>query len=117
MNTQEVAKSFTELCRTGKFDEAGRKFWSDDVVSIEPMTGEMARLQGRQAIEGKAKWWADNNDVHAVKVDGPFVNGDEFTVRFEMDVTPKGKARMTVKEIALYKVNNGKDIEEKFYGG
>jgi hypothetical protein len=117
MNTHEVAKSFTELCKAGKFDEAGQKFWSEDVVSIEPMTGEMARLQGRKAVEGKGKWWADNHAVHAVKVDGPFVNGDEFTVGFEMEVTPKGKSRMTMREIALYKVKNGKVVEERFYGG
>ena len=117
MSSHEVAKSFTELCRSGKMDEAARKFWSDDVVSIEPMTGDMARLQGRKAVEGKGKWWTDNHDVHGVKVDGPFVNGDEFTVRFELDVTPKGKARMTMTEIALYKVKDGKVVEEKFFSG
>jgi hypothetical protein len=116
MSTQDVAKSFTEMCKAGKFEEAGRKFWSDDVVSIEPMTGDMARLKGRKAVEGKGKWWADNHEVHGVKIDGPFVNGDEFTVGFEMDVTPKGKARMTMREIALYRVKDGKVIEEKFYG-
>ena len=117
MNTHEIAKSFTELCKAGKFDEAGHKFWADDVVSIEPMTGEMARLQGRKAVEGKGKWWADNHAVHSVKVDGPFVNGDEFTVGFEMEVTPKGKPRTTMREIGLYKVKNGKVVEEKFYLG
>jgi hypothetical protein len=44
MNTQEIAKSFTDLCKAGKFEEAGDKFWSEDVVSLEPMTGDMARL-------------------------------------------------------------------------
>jgi hypothetical protein len=117
MNTQEIAKSFTDLCKAGKFEEAGSKFWSDDVVSIEPMTGDMARLQGRKAVEGKGKWWADNHDLHSVKIDGPFLNGDEFTVGFEMDVTPKGKARMKMREIGLYKVKNGKVVEEKFYFG
>jgi len=117
MSIEEIAKSFTQMCRAGKFDEAGQKFWSDDVVSIEPMTGDMARLQGRKALEGKGKWWSENNDVHSVKVDGPFVNGDEFTVGFEMEVTPKGKSRTTMREIALYKVKNGKVVEEKFYYG
>ena len=115
MTTQDLATEFTSLCRSGKFEEAGRKFWSEDVVSIEPMTGEMARLQGRKAVEGKGKWWSENHQVHGVKVEGPFVNGDEFTVRFEMDVTPKGKERMSMKEIALYRVKNGKVVEEKFY--
>jgi len=115
MNTQELAKEFTSMCRSGKFDEAGKKFWSDDVVSIEPMTGEMARLKGRKAVEGKGKAFLDNNEIHGVKVEGPFVNGDEFTLHFEMDLTPKGKSRTTMKEIGLYRVKNGKVAEEKFF--
>jgi hypothetical protein len=117
MSTQEVAKSFTALCRAGKFDEAGRAFWSDRAVSIEPMTGPMARLEGRKALEDKGKSWAENNTVHGVKVEGPFVNGDEFTVRFELDVTPKGKARTKMVEVALYKVKDEKVVEEKFFAG
>jgi hypothetical protein len=117
MNTQEVAKEFTDLCLAGKMDEAGRKFWSEDVVSIEAMPGDMARLQGRKAVEGKGKWWSENNELHGLKIDGPYVNGDEFTMTYEMEVTPKGQKRMTMKEIALYKVKNGKVVEEKFYYG
>jgi hypothetical protein len=117
MSTKEVATAFAELCRAGKFDEAGQKFWSDDVLSIEPMTGDMARLQGRKAVEGKGKWWAENHDFHGVKVEGPFLNGDEFTLRYEMEVTPKGKSRTKMTEIALYKVKNNKVVEERFYYG
>lgn len=116
MNTTELAQSFTELCRAGKFGEAGQRHWSESIVSIEPMTGEMARLQGRKAVEGKGKSWGENNQVHSAKVEGPFVNGDEFVLRFEFEVTPKGKSRTTMREIALYKVKDGKVVEERFYG-
>ena len=119
MSAKDVAQPFTELCKAGKFDEAGKKFWSDDVVSLEPMTGEMARLQGRKAVEGKGKWWADNHDLHNVKVEGPFLNGDQFTVRFKMDVTMKGNGqRMQMDEHALYTIKDGRIAEERFfYGG
>lgn len=117
MSVEQLAKVFTDLCRTGKFEEAGAKFWSDDIVSLEPMTGEMARLQGRKAVEGKGKWWAENHTVHSCKVEGPYVNGDQFILRFEMDFTPKGKGRMTMAEFGLYTVKNGKITEERFYAG
>ncbi|MBV9949798.1 MAG: hypothetical protein JOZ69_23350, partial [Myxococcales bacterium] len=77
MTTQDVAKKFTDLCKAGKFEEAGDEFWSDDIVSIEPMTGEMARLQGRKAVEGKGKWWAENHTMHGCQVEGPFINGNQ----------------------------------------
>lgn len=117
MNTQDLAKQFTELCNAGKFEEAGAKFWSDDIVSVEPMTGEMAMLKGRAAVTGKGKWWAENHQVHGCKVEGPFMNGDQFALRFELDVTPKGKDRMTMREFGLFTVKNGKIAEERFFFG
>ena len=117
MSTQEIAIKFTELCKAGKFEAAGKQFWSDDVVSLEPMTGEMARIQGRKGVEAKGTWWAENNEVHGVKVEGPFVHGDQFTLRFEMDVTPKGKARTKMTEVGLYTLKNGKIAEERFFFG
>ena len=55
MNTQELAKAFTDMCAKGELEAAGKKFWSDDIVSREPMTGDMAELKGRQAVERKSQ--------------------------------------------------------------
>ena len=102
MNTQEIAKTFTDMCAKGEFDAAGKKFWSDDIVSREPMTGDMAVLKGRKAVEGKGEWWYANHEVHNVKVEGPYVHGDQFVVRFKMEVTQKGKSRLSLE--ASYKL-------------
>ncbi len=118
MNTQDLAKAFTDLCAKGEFDAAGQKFWSDDVISREPMPGDMAEMKGRKAVEGKGAWWYANNEIHGVKVEGPYVHGDQFAVRFTMDVTPKGGTRATMDEIGIYTVKGGKIVEERFfYGG
>jgi ketosteroid isomerase-like protein len=118
MNTQDLAKAFTDLCAKGEFDAAGQKFWSDDVVSREPMPGDMAEMKGRKAVEGKGAWWYANNEIHGVKVKGPYVHGDQFAVRFTMDVTPKDGQRATMDEIGIYTVKGGKIVEERFfYGG
>jgi len=52
-----------------------------------------------------------------VKVEGPYVHGDQFVVRFKMDVTPKGQKRMSFDEVGLYTVKNGKIVEESFFMG
>jgi hypothetical protein len=118
MNTTEVAKAFTELCAKGEFDAAGQKFWSDDVVSLEAMTGEGARVEGRKAIQAKGATWYANNTIHEARAEGPYVHGNQFAVRFILDVTPKGGKRTQMDEIALYTVANGKIVEERFlYGG
>ena len=117
MTTQELAQAFTDLCKRGELDEAGRRFWSDDVVSREPMTGEMAEIRGRKGVEAKGVWRYENHEVHGVKVEGPYVHGDQFVVRFTLDVTPKGGQRMSMDEVGLYTVKGDKIVEERFFFG
>lgn len=50
MDTKQVAEEFTRLCKAGKLEEAGERFWSDDVVSIEAMDGPMSRCSGRKEV-------------------------------------------------------------------
>jgi ketosteroid isomerase-like protein len=116
MNTHEVASAFAALCKAGKHEEAGERFWSDDIVSREAMEGDMAVLQGRAAVKGKGEWWFANHEVHSSETHGPYVNGDQFMLRFIIDVTPKATGqRMTMDEMGLYTVRDGKVIEERFF--
>ena len=117
MNTQDIAKDFTALCQAGQFEEAGAKYWADSVVSIEAMEGEGARAEGRKAVEAKGEWWYANHEIHSVKVEGPYVNGSQFIVRFTLDVTPKGGQRMSMDEMGVYTVQDGKVTEERFFYG
>lgn len=119
MGTREVAAEFTQLCKAGQLEEAGRKFWSDKVVSIEAMEGPMARCSGVKEVQAKGQWWSENHEVHAFDTEGPFVNGDQFALQFKIDVTPKtgeqaGK-RVQMAEIGLYTVESGKIVEERFF--
>jgi len=117
MNTKKVAKAF--VAALNKNDEAGaQKLWSDDVVSLEDMPGDMARLEGRKAVHGKGQCWYANHTVHEMRAEGPYVHGNQFAVRFHIDVTPKDGQRRRMDEIGLYTVANGKVTEERFfYGG
>jgi ketosteroid isomerase-like protein len=115
MTTQELAHDLVALCREGKFDEAGEKYWADDVLSVEPM-GDNAESRGKAAAKAKGDWWAGAHEVHGVTVEGPYVHGDEFAVRFTMDITQKDSGqRLTMDEVGLYKVEGGKIAEERFF--
>jgi ketosteroid isomerase-like protein len=116
MTPREVAEEFAALCKAGQHEEAGARFWSDDIVSREAMEGEMAELRGRAAVKGKGEWWYANHDVHSATTTGPFVNGDAFTLIFELDVTFKQTGqRSQMKEVGLYTVRDGKVVEERFF--
>ncbi len=118
MSTQTVAKRLVELCNAGESERAMKDLYAQDIVSIEGSdTAEMpAKMQGIAAVEQKSTWWFANNDVHAMSAEGPFIGHreDQFAVKFDIDLTPKGGQRTRMIEVALYTVRNDKIIEEAF---
>ena len=115
--TQEIAQDLVAMLKQGQFDESGEKYWADDVVSLEPGEGDMARIEGKSGARAKGEWWAANHEVHATLIEGPYVNGDQFVVRFKMDLTPKGGERTAFDEVGIYTVKDGKIVEERFLYG
>ena len=117
MSTQDVARDLVALCKQGKFMEAGEKYWSDNVLSVEAM-GDNREMRGKDAARGKSEWWEGAHDVHNVVVEGPYLNGDQFAVRFKMDITVKASGeRRSMDEVGLYTIRNGKITEERFFYG
>jgi ketosteroid isomerase-like protein len=115
MSIAEVAKRFTEALKAQKYDVA-EAMWSDDVVSIESMEGPMQRLEGREAVHGKGAWWFGAHEIHSFATCGPFLNGDQFALIFNVDVTQKESGnRIQMEEVAVYTVRNGKVTEERFF--
>lgn len=117
MTLDELATDFVARCASGDLDGAGRAHWAADVVSIEP-PGMMPPSHGREAVEAKGAWWNAHHTVHGVKVEGPYVHGDQFVVRFTMDVTNKDTGeRRRMDELGVYTVRDGKIAEERFFYG
>lgn len=116
MSTQAIADDLVALCKAGDFDTPGEKYWADDVLSVEASTDEMSELRGKDALKGKGEWWNANHEIHSVEVEGPYVNRDQFIVRFKMDLTQKESGqRIQMDETALYTVKAGKIVEERFF--
>jgi ketosteroid isomerase-like protein len=115
MNTQEIADDLVALCQQGKFDEAGEEYWADDVLSVEA-GGDNAESHGRQAARAKGEWWSNTFEIDDVAVEGPYVNGDAFIVRFKMSTTNKASGeKASMDETALYRLKDGKIAEERFF--
>jgi len=116
MTIAELAKDFTDLLKRGDDNGAARKYNADDIVSYEAQEGPMSVCRGKEAVKQKGEWWQANHEIHSASAEGPYVNGDQFAVRFTFDITPKetGK-RVAMDEVGLYTVKNGKIVEERFY--
>lgn len=116
MTTKDLAQEFTALLKSGQHDAAAARFNAESIASYEAMDGPMAVCKGKDAVKAKGEWWAANHDVHGGSVEGPYVNGDSFVVRFTIDVTPKQTGqRITMDEVGLYTVRDGKIVEERFF--
>lgn len=116
MNTQEVANQLVALCREGKNLEAVENLYSDNIVSIEPAGAPVERTEGIEAVKAKTQnFYAMVEEIHGGTVSEPLVAGNHFSVNMEMDITFKGTGRTEMNEICVYKVNDGKIVEEQFF--
>lgn len=114
----DIGKQLVALCKEGKNKTVAETLYSPDIVSVEAraMEGGSAEVRGLKAIEGKSEWWAANHTVHSAAVEGPFPNGNRFIVRFTYDITHKPSSkRMTMDEMALFTVENGKIVREEYF--
>jgi ketosteroid isomerase-like protein len=116
--TESVAGELVEFCKGGRNLDAISKLYSPDIVSIEPQDfeGMPAKMTGIDAIRKKNEWWYANFDVHSSEVDGPYVNGDQFAVKYGFDTTNKKTGqRSRNSEIAVYTAKDGKVVQERFF--
>lgn len=118
MSTAEVAKGLVDLIRQRKHMEAINEYYSDGIVSVESTEapGMPAEMKGIDAIKGKNKWFFDNHELNGEEVNGPFVGENQFAIEYKMDATQKGSGKkIRMEEMALYTVENGKIVRERFY--
>lgn len=121
MTLSEIANDLVAGCREGRDTENLTRLYAPDAVSVEAASmGDMgAETHGLDGIRGKHDWWAAENIVHSVKVDGPYLHGgDRFAVIFDMDVEDRKTGQRTqMREVAVYHVAGGRITREEFFYG
>ena len=116
MTTLEVANRLVEMCLEGKVLEAQKELYAENVVSIEPAGAPMQRAEGLANVIAKGEHFAAMiEERHGGSVSDPLVAGNYFSIAWSMEVTMKGMGRMTMEEICVYKVENGKITSEEFF--
>jgi ketosteroid isomerase-like protein len=117
-STLEIGKRYVALCKEGKNEAILDELFTKDTVSVEAGAppGMDRTSKGLEAIRGKSKWWGENHIVHKAEVFGPYPHDDRFAVRFLYDITNKPSSkRMTMDEVGLFTVANGKIVKEEFF--
>ncbi len=116
MDVKSIANRLVELCRKGQNMEALEELYADNIVSIEPKGAHNERVEGKDNVREKSKKWYDMvEEIHGGVISNPVISSDHFSCSMEMDVTFKGEGRVKFDEIAVYKVANGKIVQEEFF--
>ena len=117
MTTKEIALQLVEMCRDGKVEEAKEELFAEDIISIEPAEGLLAKeTRGMDAVRKKAELFASHvENFYGVVISEPVVADNYFSISWDTDIQMKGQGRKTDSELCLYKVKDGKIISEEFF--
>jgi hypothetical protein len=120
MTTQEVASRYYELAGQNKWLEIQDEFHDDTVISQEPehaaARGVQVMTKGREAVKVKTNANREMIDtIHSQYCSEPLVAGNFFSVVLKRDVTFKNRPRMSLEEICVFQVREGKIVLEQFF--
>ena len=83
-------------------------------MSNEPNDSETT--EGLEAVKAKTeKFEASIQEIHQSIISEPLVARDHFACIMDIDATYKEHGRMTMSEICVYEVKNGKIIRDNFF--
>ena len=115
METKKIADTLVSLHRDGRRLDAIGAFYSDDVVSVEPR----AEVHGIDVVRAKTCRWIEEHDVHSTTGPSAAVDGDQFSVVYDYDITPrtgqKAGVRTHLRETAVYTTRRGRIVREEFF--
>ena len=116
MTTKEVANRLVELCRQGKNLEAMEELYGENVVSNEMPGAPTPVVSGKKAVIQKSADWLNSVvEFHKGEISEPQVADNHFSCTMDFDITFKERGRQQMNEVCVYKVDNGKIVNEQFF--
>lgn len=110
-NEQELQKMIGE----GQMMEAFEKFYAENVVMVEPLSGT---TEGKDANRAREQQWLEMvAEVHGGGVTGITSNEEAGITMTEswMEATYKDGNRAKMEEVSVKKWENGQVVHERFY--
>jgi ketosteroid isomerase-like protein len=116
----KLGQAFTQAMRDRRGIAHVDEIYAETAESVEAVVppGRDVRIaKGRDAIKAKREDWAAHHHIHTLNADGPYVHPpNRFALRFEAEVTHRQTGqKMTLREIAVYSVEEGKIVREEFF--
>lgn len=119
-NLIEIGRAFVQAMRNREGLKSVDEMYAENAESVEavvPPDRYVRVATGRGAIQAKREDWLKSHEILRLEADGPYVHPpNRFGVRFEAEVKQKATGQlMTLREIAIYSVEEGKIVLEEFF--
>lgn len=109
---RELAKRIVDLTVAGN-DEAAFALYADNVESVEM---NMPPSTGIEAIKRKFAMWRGMVSQSSWTARNVWVDGNAIIIEWEGVVTLAASGKVvTMREVAIHEVQNGKIVRERFY--
>lgn len=116
MTTQQIADRLVELCQKGEYETCYAELYSPEIISHEDKAFGGAVTVGIEGIKENGKKWNENiAEMHSGFTNPAIVAGNSFACTMGFEATMKDGTRMNMAEVAVYKVADGKIVEEWFF--
>ncbi|MEO9964717.1 MAG: nuclear transport factor 2 family protein [Reichenbachiella sp.] len=116
MNINEIAEKLAAYCREGNWSGAQEALYAENAVSLEPAGAPNERTEGLEAIKKKGEDFDKMIEkVHSVKISEPLVADRFFTLTTFMEADFIGMGKITMEEVCVYEVADGKIVKEQFF--
>jgi len=115
--TKDVATRFNELAQQEKWFEIQDELFAENVRSVEPVDSPWFKYaEGKTPVRKKGEEWVSKiKEAHGRNTTQPLIAGNHFVVGRNVDITVDGFGRISVDEIMLYEVRDGKIVMEQFF--
>jgi len=111
--TKAIANTLIRLCREGKFIEAQRECYHDQIISIEPDGSKTTGLANMNAKE--QKFLDSIEKINSIDFSDPLIAGNYFSAKLAMEIDFKNGIHRHIEEICIYKVAGDKIVFEQFF--
>ncbi|WP_106792426.1 SnoaL-like domain-containing protein [Aquimarina sp. Aq78] len=116
MTTITIANKLVELLREKKILEAQQQLFATDAINQEPDLYKEKSVVGLEAmIQKEKRFLLYIKKWNHFEVSEPLVSAHHFSIRMITDVTMVNNDNITIDEIIIYEVSDGKIIKEQFF--
>jgi hypothetical protein len=115
-NINKIANRLVELLKEKKFLETQQELFDEDVISQEPEEVQSRLVNGLESVLLKERNFLKNIKTWKnFEISEPIISKDFFSIRMFSEVVLLNDQEVSIDEIIVYEVRNGKIVKEQFF--